>query len=107
MNVDPFVAAYWPFHLINYALAALAYTLIGRVILSIFVSPNSAFFIMRFFRTLTDWVIRLTGPVTPRFLHPFFVPFYVAFLVFVVRIALGLLMLNLGLAPRISDTIPA
>lgn len=99
--MDPFAAQFWPFHAVNYLLAAVAYTLIGRALLGIFVAPNSDFFVMRFFRHLTDPFIRLFRPVTPGFLHPFAIPFYVAFWIFALRLAFGITMLKYGLAPSL------
>lgn len=100
--MDPFAAQYWPFHAINYLLAVVAYTLIGQSILGLFVPQTSNFFVMRFFRLITDPFIRLFRPITPRFLHPFAVPLYVAFWIFVLRAAFGITMLKFGLAPTLS-----
>ena len=100
--MNPFAAEYWPFHLANYLLAVVAYTLIGRSILGLFVPRTSNFFVMRFFRLLTDPFIRMFRIVTPGFLHPFAVPLYVAFWIFVIRFAFGITMLKFGLAPVLS-----
>ena len=100
--MDPFLTEYWLFHSINYLLAVIAYTLLGRSLLGLFVPQTSNFFVMRFFRLITDPFIRLLRPVTPGFLHPFAVPLYVAFWIFVLRLAFGITMLNLGLAPTLS-----
>lgn len=99
--MDPFATQFWLFHIVNYFLAAVAYTLIGRVILGIFVPQTSDFFVMRFFRLVTDPFMRVLRPITPRFLHPLVVPLYVAFWIFVLRLAFGLIMLYFGLAPSL------
>lgn len=102
MQVSPFFLDYWFFHIVNYLLAAVAYTLIGRMLLSILVKPDSNFFVMRFFRAVTDPAIYVMRPLTPGFLHPFFVPLYVAFWIFVLRFVFGMAMLNFGLAPSLA-----
>lgn len=101
--MDPFAAQYWPFHTINYLLAVVAYTLVGRAILGIFVAQTSDFFVMRFFRHVTEPFIRLFRPVTPGFLHPFAVPFYVAFWIFALRLIFGIAMLKYGFAPSLQN----
>ena len=100
--MNPFLAEYWPFHVANYLLAVVAYTLIGRSLLSLFVPQTSNFFVMRFFRMITDPFIRAFRLVTPGFLHPFAVPLYVAFWIFVLRLAFGITMLKFGFAPVLS-----
>ena len=46
--------SYWYFHLPDYVLAAVMYTLLGRVALSLFVEPDSPNYIWRFFCRVTD-----------------------------------------------------
>ena len=46
--------AYWYFHLPNYLLAALGYTLLARFVLGFFVAPDWNNYIWRFFRRVTD-----------------------------------------------------
>jgi uncharacterized protein YggT (Ycf19 family) len=100
--MDPFAPQYLPFHALNYLLAVVGYTLIGRSFLGLFVPQTSTFFVMRFFRSITEPFLRLFRPVTPGFLHPFAVPLYVAFWIFVLRAVFGITMLNVGLAPSLS-----
>lgn len=102
MHVDPFLAQYWPFHVVNYALAAVFWTLIGRSVLGIFVRQDSDFFVMRFFRLVTEPFMHAFRFMTPGFMHPALAPIYVAFWIFVLRLVFGLVMLNLGYAPRVS-----
>ena len=51
---------YWYFHLPNFLLAALMYTLLGRVMLGLIVDPNSQNYIWRFFCRFTDPVVRVS-----------------------------------------------
>ena len=48
---------YWYYHLPNFVLAALMYTLLGRVILGLFLDHDSPNYIWRFFCRITDPVI--------------------------------------------------
>jgi YggT family protein len=102
MQADPFQLQFLPFHVINYALAAVFYTLIGRSILGVFVRQDSPFFVMRFFRLITEPFMKAFRFMTPGFMHPALAPLYVGFWVFLIRLAFGLVMLNYGLAPRLS-----
>jgi len=43
------ILTYWYYHVPNFVLAALMYTLLGRVLLSLFVEPDSSNYIWRFF----------------------------------------------------------
>ena len=48
---------FWYFHLPNFVLAALMYTLLGRAMLGLFVEPDSPNYIWRFFCRITDPVV--------------------------------------------------
>ena len=60
---------YWYFHLPNFLLAALMYTLLGRVLLALIVQPDSSNYIWRFFcqlptRSWPQWLMsRLRRPL--------------------------------------------
>ena len=60
------ILSYWYFHIPNFLLAALMYTLLGRVLLSLFVDPDSPNYIWRFFCRLTDPFVALVAAVTPK-----------------------------------------
>ena len=100
--MDPFITDYIPYHLVNYGLATVFWTLIGQVALGLFIGFHSQFFVMRFFRTITGPFIRFFAVITPRFLVEIFVPLYVALWVLVLRFVFTLVMLNLGWAPRVG-----
>jgi hypothetical protein len=61
----PGFLAHWPFQVPNLLLAMLMYTLAGRLLLGLILSPGSDNYIMRFFERLTDPVVRLVREVTP------------------------------------------
>ena len=62
--------AYWYFHLPNFVLAALMYTLLGRAILGLSSTTNSQNYIWRFFCRFTDPVVRAVAVVTPKAAAP-------------------------------------
>ncbi len=95
---------HWYFHLPNYLLAVLLYTLLGRFILGFFLPPDSGNYIWRFFRRLTDPVLAATALVTPRFIGPVLLPLVGAFWLGVLRIALLIAFLAAGMAPQLSGT---
>lgn len=103
MSNDPFAAQFLFFHIVNYGLAVVFYTMLGQTILALFAGgPNSQFFIMRFFRRITGPFIRLFAFMTPGFIPDLLIPLYVGFWVLVIRFAFGLAMLNMGLAPSVG-----
>ena len=51
------ILTYWYFHLPNFVLAALMYTLLGRALLGLIVEPDSQNYIWRFFCRITDPVV--------------------------------------------------
>ncbi|MEZ5667046.1 MAG: YggT family protein [Alphaproteobacteria bacterium] len=96
---------YWYFHLPNYALAVLIYTMLARVLLGLFVPPAWDNYIWRAFQRLTDPVLATFGTLTPRSVpRPLLIGFTVVWLM-LLRVALFVLFLELGIAPGIE--IPA
>lgn len=88
--------ANWYFHLPNYVLAAVMYSLLGRFILSFFVPADSKNYIFRAFVRITDPIL---APV--RFITPAIVPFMVV-LIFAV---LWTLVLRFSLLIALRDTL--
>lgn len=96
------ILEYWYFHLPNYALAVLMYTLLGRFLLSFFFAPGSSNYIWRAFVRLTDPVVRIFAFITPRAV-PALITLLFAFLwLFVIRIALLRVFAEMGLAPQLG-----
>ena len=71
--------------ILDYVLAMVMWTLIGRAAMNFFLPTNSPFFFMRAFVFLTDPVLRVFKPITPGFLVEPLVPLYVAWFFFMVR----------------------
>lgn len=93
---------YWYYHLPNFVLAALMYTLLGRVLLGFFVDPDSPNYIWRFFCRITDPVVALVGLVTPKAAPPLVVWLFAFVWLFWARVLLLYGFLVLGIAPRTS-----
>ena len=91
--------SYWYFHIPNFVLAALMYTLLGRMVLGLFVPPDWDNYIWRFFRRVTDPFLGLVRFVTPQVLgHGVVMVFGVLWLM-VLRLGWFLILLRFGLAP--------
>lgn len=93
---------YWYFHLPNYALAVIFYTLFGRFVLSFLVPPDSPNYIWRWFRRLTDPVVAGVAWITPRAIAQRYLPLAAAFWIGLLRLVFFLLLANLGLAPTLA-----
>jgi YggT family protein len=91
--------AHWYYHLPNFILAALMYTLIGRALLGLIVGPDSHNYIWRFFCRITDPFIALIMPVTPKATAPVVVWLFGVVWLFWLRVALLYLFLLLGVLP--------
>lgn len=91
--------SYWYFHIPNFVLAALMYTLLGRMVLGLFVPADWDNYIWRFFRRATDPFLGLVRAGTPQVLgHGVVMVFGVLWLM-ALRLAWLLILLRLGLAP--------
>lgn len=91
--------SYWYFHIPNFVLAALMYTLVGRMVLGLFVPPDWDNYIWRFFRRVTDPFLGLVRLVTPQVLGPGIVMVFGVLWLMVLRFGWLLILLRLGLAP--------
>lgn len=100
--MDGFVHGYWPFHLANYALAVLIYSLFGRFLLGVFVPPDSPNYIWRFFRRLTDPLLRAAGWLIPGYVAVPLRPLAAAFHLYVFRVVLFLVLYAHGMVPRLE-----
>jgi hypothetical protein len=92
--------ANWYFHLPNFILAALMYTLLGRVLLGLIVQPDSGNYIWRAFCRLTDPVVSAVAVVTPRATAPVVIWLFGVVWLFWLRVALLNSFLYFGLLPK-------
>ena len=72
-------------YIIDYILGVIMWTLIGRVAMNIFQREDSNFFFMKVFVNLTNPLIRLFRPITPKFIIKPLVPLYVAWFFYMIR----------------------
>ena len=98
-TVNPLLAS-WLFMAPNFILAALMYTLLGRVLLGLFVAPESPNYIWRFFCRVTDPFVALISLVTPRAAVPVVV--WLMGVVWLFWLRVGLLYLFLLLSPKVG-----
>jgi uncharacterized protein YggT (Ycf19 family) len=90
---------HWYFHLPNFVLAALMYTLLGRAILGLFVDADSPNYIWRFFCRITDPVVAAVSVVTPKAVAPVVVWLFGFVWLFWMRVALLYLFLLMSAVP--------
>ena len=93
---------FWYFHLPNFVLAALMYTLLGRVLLGFIVDADSTNYIWRFFCRVTDPVIALVALVTPKAVPTILVCLFGVVWTFWLRVALLNLFLVFGAVPKMG-----
>ena len=96
------ILTYWYFHLPNFMLAALMYTLLGRALLALFLDPDSSNYIWRFFCRITDPVVAVIALVTPKAAAPVVIWLFGFVWLFWLRVLLLHLFLVAGAVPRLS-----
>jgi YggT family protein len=96
------ILSYWYYHLPNFMLAALMYTLLGRVLLSLFVEPDSSNYIWRFFCFVTDPFVALVASVTPKDAAPVIAWLFGFVWLFWLRVLLLYAFLLAGAGPRMG-----
>lgn len=101
MGASNTLLTYWYFHLPNFLLAAVMYTLLGRVLLGLIVDPNSQNYIWRFFCRFTDPVVRAVAIVTPKAAAPVILWLFAFVWLFWIRVVFYALFATLGSAPRL------
>ena len=95
--------SYWYFHIPNFILAALMYTVIGRLVLGFFVAENWDNFIWHGFKRITDPVVQVVRGITPAALpHPVVLVFSALWLM-AFRVAFVIVLLQIGFAPTASS----
>jgi uncharacterized protein YggT (Ycf19 family) len=93
---------YWYFHLPNFVLAAVMYTLIGRLLLSFFAPPDWQNYIWKAFLRITNPAVGAVRAITPRVVPEIVVLIFAVLWIMLARIALLLVFGNLGLLPRLG-----
>ena len=93
---------YWYFHLPNFILAALMYTLLGRVLLALIVQPDSSNYIWLFFCRFTDPVVAAVTYVTPKTTAPVVIWLFGVVWLFWLRVGLLILFTMYGILPKVA-----
>lgn len=91
---------FWAFHLPNLALAALMYTMLGRVLLGLVVDANSQNYIWRFFCRITDPVVALFALLTPKAAAPVVIWLFCFVWLFWLRVGLMFVFFLIGAVPK-------
>ncbi len=86
----------WYFHLPNFVLAVVMYTMLGRALLGLFVEPDSKNYIWRGFRAITDPFLALIAPLTPKATAPVVLWLFGFVWMFWLRVALVALIFASG-----------
>ena len=94
--------SHWYYHLPNFVLAALMYTLLGRALLGLIVQPDDGNYIWRAFCRLTDPVVAAVALVTPKAAAPVVVWLFGVVWLFWLRVGLLYAFVMSGLAPKIG-----
>lgn len=102
MDTAASFAGYWYFHLPNFVLAALMYTMLGRFLLGLMVDADSPNYIWRFFCRITDPVVAVLSVVTPRAVPPALLWLFGFVWLFWLRVAFHYTLLLVNLAPRVA-----
>ena len=99
--MDPNIG-FWLFVVPNYVLAAAMYTLMGRYLLSLIFKPDSPLVIWRAFVGMTDPILKTVRLVTPGVVPNGLVMVFAIVWVIMLRVVLFLLLLKLGVTPRLA-----
>jgi YggT family protein len=102
LQFDSSLVRQWYFHLPNFILAALMYTLLGRAVLGLIFQPEAGNYIWRFFCRFTDPVVAAVALVTPKATAPVVIWLFGVVWLFWLRVALLYAYLFLGFAPRLT-----
>lgn len=95
------ILQYWYFHLPNFILAAVMYTMLGRLVLSFLASPDWQNYIWRAFVRITDPALKLVRVVTPLGLPEAVILVFGILWLMLLRLAFFIGMGQLGLLPAV------
>jgi YggT family protein len=90
----------WVYLAPNFILAALMYTLLGRVLLGLIVPPESPNYIWRFFCRVTDPVVAAVALLTPKATAPVVIWLFGVVWLFWLRVGLLYVFLLMGAGAR-------
>ena len=92
----------WYFHLPNFILAVVMYTMLGRALLGLIVDPESKNYIWRVFCAITDPFLKVFALVTPKATAPVVLWLFGFVWLFWLRVLLLYVFLFFGLLPKVG-----
>jgi YggT family protein len=95
-NTIPFWSL-WYFHLPNFVLAVVMYTMLGRALLGLFLDPDSKNYIWRGFCAITDPFLKVFALVTPKATSPVVQWLFGFVWMFWLRVILLIVFFSLGI----------
>lgn len=90
----------WYFHIPNFVLAVVMYTMLGRALLGLIVEPDSKNYIWRGFRAITDPALNVISLVTPKATAPVVLWLFGFVWFFWLRVLLLYVFLLFGAIPK-------
>jgi hypothetical protein len=98
-----FFIDYPVFWIVNYGLAIVIWSCVGRFLLAFFVpSLQPTNYIWRAFVALTQWAVTAVSYVTPSFVRPYMLPPIAAFWLMHIRFVAFLVLWRWGMVPTVS-----
>ncbi len=104
MNLSTAIFTQWWFHLPNFILSVLLYTVVGRFVLAFMVDAQSKNYIWRAFVRITDPVVCAVAFVTPRAVPHMAVLLFAAVWLLAARVVLLIFLFAIGMAPTAGVT---
>jgi len=102
-NLTP---ADWAYHLPNFLLAVLMYTLLGRLALALIVPPGVNSVVLRVFERLTDPIVAVVRFITPNIAPKVIVLAFAVVWLFIARFVFLAVMAETDVAPSINEIMP-
>jgi uncharacterized protein YggT (Ycf19 family) len=96
------ILQYWYFHLPNFALAAVMYTVLGRIILSFFAPPDWQNYIWRAFNRITDPFVNGVRAITPHAVNDIVLLVFTFLWLMLARLALFAALGSQDLLPKVG-----
>lgn len=92
----------WYYHLPNFVLAVVMYTMLGRVLLGLIFDADSKNYIWRGFCAITDPFLKVFALVTPKATAPVVLWLFGFVWLFWMRVALLYFFLSIGAIPKLG-----
>ncbi len=96
------ILQYWYFHIPNFVLAAVMYTVLGRLILSFFATPEWKNYIWRAFLRISDPAVGFVRSMTPAVVPHIILLVFTFLWLMVIRIAWFMFLGGQGLLPAVG-----